>query len=451
MAAKPRALAQAMSLANKETTYGVCSAAYLAAMTKRLAPTDADFAELEYEFIDDSDEINGASGPTLHLLQDKKGSLNRKYYASTEALGFYLAMLLGNVTSVTGPSSDVDEVQTITETGTVTAGTYQLKFRGATTPALNWDASAATMTSALEALSSVGASGFTVTGTGPWVITAGGDLADQDIPMIEIVNANFTGGTRAIAQTTEGSAVNAYTHTFKWPSECILNPPSFSFVEGLFCSGNTDTYKLYKGACVESIGLEMNGKGFMNMTCGIKFDGTETDVASFSFPAVTPVTRLTGGMVTVYFGSTLSTPIPTASLRNLKINMSAGLVIPPIISANTYVEEMQYGEKKPDLTVEFSIKGDKGDDIWEMMQLAEFGDTQKFKVVIQPFGVANREIQLIMNSVTPTVKPSKDGNETRLDVSLMPNWNSTDGESASILGPAQWIVESDIANYLVAI
>jgi hypothetical protein len=73
------------------------------------------------------------------------------------------------------------EVQTATKAGTVSGGTFTLSFGGQTTTAIAWDAVAATVQAALEALSTIGTGNVVVTGgplnSGPFTITFAGNLS----------------------------------------------------------------------------------------------------------------------------------------------------------------------------------------------------------------------------------------------------------------------------------
>jgi flagellar hook protein FlgE len=108
----------------------------------------------------------------------------------------------------------VDEVQTISITGLPTGGTFTLTFNGETTSALDFDASAAEIQSALEALSTIGASnvacaGGDLPGT-PVTVTFQGSLAGTDVALISIDDSGLTGGTTptgSVAETTKGRAV----------------------------------------------------------------------------------------------------------------------------------------------------------------------------------------------------------------------------------------------------
>lgn len=102
------------------------------------------------------------------------------------------------------------EVQTITITGAPTGGTFTLTFDGQTTAAIAYNATAATVQTALEGLSKIGAGNVAVTG-GPLpgtalTVTFQGRLANTPLPQIT-ATGSFTGGTApaiATATTTEG-------------------------------------------------------------------------------------------------------------------------------------------------------------------------------------------------------------------------------------------------------
>lgn len=117
----------------------------------------------------------------------------------------------------TGPYEVIEgvgtnEVQTLTITGTPTGGDFKLKFGTETTASILYNATAANVKTALEALDAIPANSLTVTG-GPLpgtgvVVTFGGSLGSEDQPLMTVQNASFTGGTTpaaAVAQTTPGA------------------------------------------------------------------------------------------------------------------------------------------------------------------------------------------------------------------------------------------------------
>lgn len=115
-----------------------------------------------------------------------------------------------DVPELTAQPQAVNEVQTVTITGTPTGGTFTLTFEGRTTAAIAYNANAAAVESALEALDNlapadVGVSGGPGPGT-PYVVTFTGARAGKDQPAITAAHA-FTGGTSptiAVTETTKG-------------------------------------------------------------------------------------------------------------------------------------------------------------------------------------------------------------------------------------------------------
>lgn len=105
------------------------------------------------------------------------------------------------------PAAGADEVQTVTVTGTPTGGTYTLTFNGQTTAGIAYNASAANVQTALEALSNI-APGDVVCAGGPHpgtavTVTFGGAYDAADVPQMTASAASLTGGTSpAVTVTT---------------------------------------------------------------------------------------------------------------------------------------------------------------------------------------------------------------------------------------------------------
>lgn len=126
---------------------------------------------------------------------------------------------LGKVTSsglyapYSGPTA---EVQTVTITGTPTGGTYTLTFSGQTTAGIPYNATAAQVKAALEALSNLAPGDVTVTG-GPHpgtvvTVTFAGAYLGEDVPQMTASAASLTGGTSPavnVATATAGGAAGA--------------------------------------------------------------------------------------------------------------------------------------------------------------------------------------------------------------------------------------------------
>lgn len=95
----------------------------------------------------------------------------------------------------------VAEVQTITISGTPTGGTYKLTFDGKTTANIAFNANAAAIQAALEALSNIDPGDVTVAGTGPYTATF--TTAEGNVPQMTANDSGLTGGTSpAVTVTT---------------------------------------------------------------------------------------------------------------------------------------------------------------------------------------------------------------------------------------------------------
>lgn len=104
----------------------------------------------------------------------------------------------------------ISEVQTVTITGTPTGGTFTLNFDGQTTAGIAYNAAAAAVQTALEALSNLAPGDVVVTGGPgpgtPWTVTFAAVLGN--VPQMSANGAALTGGVTpavAVATTTPGT------------------------------------------------------------------------------------------------------------------------------------------------------------------------------------------------------------------------------------------------------
>ena len=97
-----------------------------------------------------------------------------------------------------------DEIQTIVIGNAPTGGTFTLTYGANTTGNIAYNASAATVQTALTGLASIGSGNCVVTGPdgGPWRVQFTGSLAAQNLPLITGSRANLTGGTAAVTIET---------------------------------------------------------------------------------------------------------------------------------------------------------------------------------------------------------------------------------------------------------
>lgn len=108
----------------------------------------------------------------------------------------------------TGPiEAGTSEVQTVTITGAPTGGTFTLTYAGETTAAVAFDAAAATLQGALNALPNLDGVGVTGVAGGPWTVTFPDELGN--VAQMTADDSGLTGGTDpavVVATTTPGVA-----------------------------------------------------------------------------------------------------------------------------------------------------------------------------------------------------------------------------------------------------
>jgi hypothetical protein len=111
-----------------------------------------------------------------------------------------------SVATTTAGGPGVNQVEQVTVSNAV-GGTLTLAYQGATTTAIAYNASAATVASALSALSTIGATGVSVTGNagGPWTVTFVGTLGDQSLAPL---TANGSGLTAPAISTSVTAAAD---------------------------------------------------------------------------------------------------------------------------------------------------------------------------------------------------------------------------------------------------
>lgn len=106
------------------------------------------------------------------------------------------------------PVDGVDEVHTLTISGSPGGGTFTVTYNGVTSGNIAYNASAAVVKAALEAMSSIGTGNVDVSGSagGPYTVTLKEFLGGKPIGALTVAHA-FTGGSTpdiADAITTPG-------------------------------------------------------------------------------------------------------------------------------------------------------------------------------------------------------------------------------------------------------
>lgn len=126
-------------------------------------------------------------------------------------------------------SGKLNEISTITKSGTVSGGTYTLTVEGETTGNIAYDANAATIQAALLLLGVIDSGDVVVTdvgggatGGGSTVLTFGGKFASGVIT-VSIGIGSLTGGGSYVLTETQAGKDQSGVRGFVWPDEVVLD------------------------------------------------------------------------------------------------------------------------------------------------------------------------------------------------------------------------------------
>jgi hypothetical protein len=225
-------------------------------------------------------------------------------YDSVPSINIVPALVTGK--GLSGPITFGTETQTLTTSGSPTGGTIRLTFEGQQTGTINHNANAATIKSALEALSNIGVDDIVVTGgplnTTPVVIEFVGALCQgANRTLITLTSNALTGGsspTVAISRSREFGTFSACRYATNYAAGALANFTSDartgkSLVGGGDPTGNLSTFdvgsasfpnyhQLPRGSTVTGAILSVNPYTYGSMAYPVPTDIT---VGSESSPA----------------------------------------------------------------------------------------------------------------------------------------------------------------------
>lgn len=149
-------------------------------------------------------------------------------------------------------AASVNEIQTVTITGSPTGGSFTLTFNAQTTAAIAWNATAAAVQTALQALSTIGAGNVSVTGgpgpATPYSVTFIGTLAGLNVAQMTASGAGLTGGTTpAAAVTTATPGVSGHYPNGYIPSGIALGKVTATNKYGPYDDTLSDGRQVFTG------------------------------------------------------------------------------------------------------------------------------------------------------------------------------------------------------------
>lgn len=128
-------------------------------------------------------------------------------------LAQYAHVILDGTDPIYAAGPGTNEVQTVTVTGSPTGGTFKLTYAGQETGTINHNAAGSTVQTALRALSTIGSTGCSVTGSGPYSVTFTGPLANTNVALLTLSTNSLTGGTSPSVTITEATAGASATYS----------------------------------------------------------------------------------------------------------------------------------------------------------------------------------------------------------------------------------------------
>ncbi len=250
---------------------------------------------------------------TIEELTGKIARFTIGFTGSAKFLAGWYSYLKGVTAAPTGTPANESQTLTI---GGASGGDFTLTFDfeglAGTTSAIAYNATAATIQLALEALRPIKAGNVAVTGSvgGPFTISfAGGNLANGNLPLITRTDSTTGGSGVAIAAGTNGAnKLQAITQS------TAETPALFSIIEGF--DGETNGIKKYKNLVLDSWALSINRRGKATLTVVAYGDPTPEVLTGYSIPVCDNVAPVAAKDVRLYVGAPISSYV-TGDLREM--------------------------------------------------------------------------------------------------------------------------------------
>lgn len=151
--------------------------------------------------------------------------------------------------AVTGLHGGTNEVQTIT-LANATGGTFTLTYSGQTTSAIAYNATAATVQAALEALSNIAVGDVAVTGSagGPYTVTFQGALGYQNVAQMTASGGSLTGSSPTVTPATQTAGAGPTVSVTATVETCSTVAGSYASVASFSAHSTVTTeHKVFSG------------------------------------------------------------------------------------------------------------------------------------------------------------------------------------------------------------
>ena len=208
---------------NRKTISVTAGAATVANLISAMVTAIGDTSIPEFQEVTATTGVDQFGNPT-HLILT--GPTDGKPFTVSSSAS--AAQPLGvSITEIQKGSAARNEIQVVTLPDSTSGGTFTLQFEDETTANIAYNASAATVSGALELLTNIGPVGVTVSGDagGPWTIEFDVSYPATNVPLLYGNGANLTGAcTVRVTTLREG----AYPYrAWEWALVATENSPGY--------------------------------------------------------------------------------------------------------------------------------------------------------------------------------------------------------------------------------
>lgn len=277
-------------------------------------------------------------------------------------LAGWLAFAQGSAAAPSGSQAAV--VWTLTKTGTLTSGTFQVshEFEGITDTAdIPFDATTAEIQALFESLRTIKSGNVVVTGTdlptGPVTITGYGKLAAGVIDIPTIDNTNLVGGTIAITEFAPGTSITELiTRTTDDQT------PLTSLIVG-FDGDDTDPEK-YKDIVVNSVTVRGALRGKVSIEIEVLGSADLISVPSYDIPDCINIDPIYTRDCRMRIGSDFQSENIREFSYTYSNNIFSGDDAFPYDDID--VVRLEHGDRTSSFTL--SVYGSRGDDLFTLAE-----------------------------------------------------------------------------------
>lgn len=244
-------------------------------LTRAFPATSREFISLD----DTTEDIDNCTGEDLldELLTARIGRLSIDMDFDPDVFLGVAAMAYGVAAAPTGGTNEVQS-ETVTATGGTRTLTVKVGTNAQTTAPIAYNANAAAIQAALEALSNVAASDIVVSGAGPFVYTFSGTaFQKQDVNLIAVNTFGLTGGTSTFTTTTSGVGL---LHAITRLSGFTL--PTTTLYIGF--RGSDKNPVIFKNIIVDSIRIRAASRQKVTANFALIGSGELLEASSFTMP-----------------------------------------------------------------------------------------------------------------------------------------------------------------------